>query len=289
MDGLILLISSGLASGASYAVVALALVMIFQATHHINFAQGEMAMFSTFLALAAIEAGLPYWAAFFFTMIVSFVVAAIIQMAIIRPLRDAPVLSVVTVFIGLFVIFHALAGWIFGYQIRVFPSPFPEQMALGHWMSAHEIGTILVTLLLVALLFCFFRLTSIGLAMRGAADNPASARLLGHNVGFLLILGWGLAGAIGSVAGMMVAPIVFLDPTMMSGVLLYAFAGALIGGIDSPLGAVAGGFIVGVVENLVGAYLVGSELKFAFALVMIVGVLVIRPSGLMGRTIVTRV
>ena len=125
--------------------------------------------------------------------------------------------------------------------------------------------------------------------MRAAAQNPASSRLVGISVGRMLMLGWGLAGAIGAVAGMMVAPVVFLDPHMMSGVLLYAFAGALLGGIDSPAGAVLGGFIVGVLENLVGSYVVGTELKLSVALVLIVGVLIVRPAGLMGRKVVRRV
>lgn len=289
MDGLLLQLASGLTSGAAYALVALALVMIFQSTHHINFAQGEMAVFSTFLALAGIEAGMPYWLVFALTIVASFVVAGLVYLVIIRPLREAPVLAVVTVLIGLYMAFHAMAGWIFGYPIKIFPSPFPQGLAIGRLMSAHEVGSILVTCVLVSALFAFFRFTPVGLAMRGAADNPVSARLLGHNVGLLVLLGWGLAGAIGSVAGMMVAPVVFLDPAMMSGVLIYAFAGALIGGIDSPIGAVIGGFLVGILENLAGAYLVGSELKFAFALVLIVAVLIVRPAGLMGRKLVTRV
>jgi len=194
------------------------------------------------------------------------------------------------VFIGLLVIFHSLAGWLFGYTIKRFPSPFPSDAWYGGvMMSAHEVGAIGVTLVMVALLFAFFRFTPLGLAMRAAAQNAASSRLVGINVGRMLMLGWGLAGAIGAVAGMIVAPVVFLDPNMMSGVLLYAFAGALIGGIDSPVGAVLGGFLVGILENLIGTYVVGTELKLSVALVLIVGVLVIKPSGLMGRTVVTRV
>jgi branched-chain amino acid transport system permease protein len=156
-------------------------------------------------------------------------------------------------------------------------------------MSAHEVGTIVVALLMVALLFAFFKLTPLGLAMRAAAQNPASSRLVGIRVGRMLMLGWGLAGAIGAVAGMMVAPVVFLDPTMMTGVLIYAFAGALIGGIDNPIGAVVGGLLVGVLENVMGAYVVGSELKLVVALVIIVGVLIVRPAGLFGKKIVKRV
>jgi len=281
---------AGLASGGIYASVALALVMIYQATHHINFAQGEMAMFSTFIAWSLIQAGLPYWAAFAATVVISFVLAAAIEFAVIRPMHRAPELSVVVVFIGLLVIFHSLAGWIFGYTVNRFPSPFPANAwYASELMSAHQVGAIFVALVMVALLFSFFRFTPLGLAMRAAAQNPASSRLVGISVGRMLMLGWGLAGAIGAVAGMMVAPVVFLDPHMMTGVLLYAFAGALIGGIDSPVGAVLGGFIVGMLENLMGSYVVGTELKLSVALALIVGVLIVRPSGLMGRRLVTRV
>jgi branched-chain amino acid transport system permease protein len=281
---------AGLATGGIYASVALALVMIYQATHHINFAQGEMAMFSTFIAWMFIQAGLPYWLAFAATVVVSFVLAAGIEFAVIRPMHRAPELSVVVVFIGLLVIFHSLAGWIFGYTIKPFPSPFPaDAWCASSLMSAHEVGAIMVALLMVALLFTFFRFTPLGLAMRAAAQNPASSRLVGIRVGRMLMLGWGLAGAIGAVAGMMVAPVVFLDPHMMTGVLLYAFAGALIGGIDNPVGAVLGGFLVGVLENLMGTYVVGTELKLSVALALIVGVLIVKPSGLLGKKIVTRV
>ena len=290
MDAFLHQLLAGLASGGIYASVALALVMIYQATHHINFAQGEMAMFSTFIAWSLIQAGLPYWAAFFATVVLSFVLAAVVEFTVIRPMHDKPALSVVVVFIGLLVIFHSLAGWLFGYTIKQFPSPFPSDAWYGSaMMSAHEVGAIVVTLLVVVALFSFFRFTPLGLAMRAAAQNAASSRLVGINVGRMLMLGWGLAGSIGAVAGMMVAPVVFLDPHMMTGVLLYAFAGALIGGIDSPIGAVLGGFLVGVLENLIGTYVVGTELKLSVALVLIVGVLIVRPAGLLGRTVVTRV
>jgi len=196
----------------------------------------------------------------------------------------------VVVFIGLLVIFHSLAGCLFGFTIKTFPSPFPAKAWYAtSMMSAHEVGAIVVALLMVAMLFGFFRFTRLGLAMRAAAQNANSSRLVGISVGRMLMLGWGLAGAIGAVAGMMVAPVVFLDPHMMTGVLLYAFAGALIGGIDNPVGAVLGGFIVGVLENLIGTYVVGTELKLSVALALIVCVLIVRPSGLLGKKIVTRV
>jgi branched-chain amino acid transport system permease protein len=281
---------AGLSTGGIYAALALALVMIYQATHQVNFAQGEMAMFSTFLAWTLIQAGLPYWLTFFVTVAISFVIAAGVEFAIIRPLHNAPELAVVVAFIGLLVIFHSLASWIFGSTIKEFPSPFPKEAWFGSkLMSPHQVGTIFVSLCLVAVLFSFFRFTTLGLSMRAAAQNPGSSRLLGIHVGRMLMLGWGLAGAIGAVAGMLVAPVVFLDPGMMSGVLLYAFAAALIGGIDNPAGAILGGFIVGVLENLIGSYIVGTELKLSVALVLIVGVLIVRPAGLLGRTIVQRV
>ena len=290
MDALLHQIASGLATGGIYASVALALVMIHQATHLVNFAQGEMAMFSTYIAWALIEAGVPYWGAFVLTVGAAFVIGALIQRLILQPIRGGSVLSLVVVFIGLLVIFNSLAGWIFTYTIKSFPSPFPKEPLFGQrFVSAHEVGAVSVTLVVLLLLWAFFRFTTLGLAMRAAAQNPVSSRLVGIRVGSMLMLGWGLAAAVGSVAGMMVAPIVYLDPNMMSGVLLYAFAAALIGGIDSPGGAVFGGFLVGVLENLLGAYVVGNELKLVVALVLIVGVLLVRPSGFFGRVQVSRV
>lgn len=290
MDTFLAQILSGLVTGGIYASVALALVMIYQATHLVNFAQGELAMFCTYIAWSMLNAGMPYWVAFGATIVVSFVIGVAIERLVIRPVEHASVLSVVVVFIGLLVIFNSLAGWIFSYTVKPFPSPFPAEPLFGnHYLSSHGIGAIGVTLVVLALLAAFFRWTRLGLAMRAAAQNPASARLVGIRVGWTKALGWGLAAAIGSIAGMMVAPAVYLDPNMMSGILLYAFAAALLGGIDNPWGAVVGGFIVGVLENLVGAYLIGNELKLTVALVLIIGVLVVRPSGLFGRVRVTRV
>ena len=290
MDTFLHQVLSGLATGGIYASVALALVMIYQATHLVNFAQGELAMFSTYIAWSLINAGLPYWAAFFLTIAIAFAAGVAIERLIIRPVERAPVLAVVIVFIGLLVILNSLAGWIFTYTIKTFPSPFPERPLFGNtYLSSHELGAIGVTLIVLALVYAFFRFTPLGLAMRAAAQNPESSRLVGIRVGWMLALGWGLASSIGAVAGMMVAPIVYLDPNMMSGILLYAFAAALLGGIDNPWGAVLGGFLVGMLENLAGAYLVGTELKLSVALVIIIGVLVVKPSGLFGRVLVTRV
>jgi branched-chain amino acid transport system permease protein len=281
---------SGLATGGIYASMALALVMVYQATHLVNFAQGEMAMFSTYGAWTLIRAGIPYWETFFIVIVVSFLAGVLLERFVVRPVAARSVLSVVVIFIGLLVIFNSVAGWIWTYSVRTFPSPFLDTVFPSNkYITSHEFGSLLVMLVELAVLFVFFRFTSLGLAMRAAAHNPVSSRLVGVRVDMMLALGWGIAAALGAVAGMMIAPIVFLDPNMMSGILLYGFAGALLGGIESPAGAVAGGLLLGVVENLAGAYLVGTDLKLTLALVVIIAVLIVRPSGLFGKTIVSRV
>jgi branched-chain amino acid transport system permease protein len=280
---------SGLATGAVYASLALALVMIYRSTDLVNFAQGEMAMFSTYIAWTLVNAGLPFWAAFVITLVVSFIGGMTIERVVIRPVENAPVLAAVVVTIGLLLIFNSLAGWIYTYTVQDFPSPFPDRPLLHALLTTRDLGVIAVTLIMLVLLFVFFRFTATGLAMRAAAQNPVSARLCGIRVGRMLAIGWGLAAAIGATAGIMVAPVLFLDPNMMGGVLLYAFAGALLGGITSPVGAVVGGLIVGVTENLVGTYLIASQLKLTVALGLIILVLVFRPNGLFGTAIVRRV
>ena len=283
---------AGLAFGGVYACVALAVVMIYQATDHLNFAQGEMAMFSTYIAYTLLHHGVPYWWTFLLTMAISFAGGVLVERIILRPVEGTGVLNEVIVFIGLIAIFNSTAGWIWEYTIKPFPSPFPKETLIPFkFIGPHDLGVVGVTLLVLAAVFLFFRFTPVGLAMRAAAQNPDSARLVGIRVGWMLALGWGLAAAIGSVAGMMVAPIVFLEPNMMAGILLYGFAGALLGGISNPVGAVAGGFMVGVLENLVGTYVpfIGSQLKLSVALVLIVAVLVFRPSGLFGYVVVKRV
>jgi branched-chain amino acid transport system permease protein len=282
-------IFSGLAAGSIYASVALALVMIYRSTDLVNFAQGEMAMFSTYIAWTLVNAGLPFWLAFIITLVVSFIGGMIIERVVIRPVENAPVLAAVVVTIGLLLIFNSVAGWIYSYTVQDFPSPFPDRPLFGALITTRDLGVIAVTLVMLVLLFAFFRFTSTGLAMRAAAQNPASARLCGIRVGRMLAIGWGLAAAIGATAGIMVAPVLFLDPNMMGGVLLYAFAGALLGGITSPVGAVVGGLIVGVTENLVGTYFIASQLKLTVALALIILVLVFRPNGLFGTAIVRRV
>jgi branched-chain amino acid transport system permease protein len=283
---------AGIATGAIYACMALAIVMIYQAIDHLNFAQGEMAMFSTFIAWQLMQWGLGFWPAFLLTLAISFAGGIIIERALFKPLTNAPILAQVAGFIALFAILNSVAGLTWDFTIKQFPSPFGSSGFLGSQLiSTHQAGMIGVTLLLLTLLFFFFRYTRIGLAMRAAASLPESARLVGINTSWMIALGWGMASAIGAIAGMLIAPVVFLEPNMMGGILLYGFAAAVLGGLSSPLGAVIGGFLVGIFENLVGTYIpgVGNELKLPIALALIITVLVIKPSGLLGRAIVQRV
>ncbi len=300
METFVQQVISGLATGGIYGSLALALVMIYQATEVVNYAQGEMAMFSTYLAWTLLNAGIPYWIAFVATLVMAFIGGLLIERIVIRPVEGAPILTIVIVCIGLLVILNSVAGWIYSYIQKPFPSPFPERpirihnaLLGGHEIvfGAHEVGAIGVTLVVLLALYGFFRYTTLGLAMRAAAQNPASSRLCGIRVGWMLAIGWGLAALVGAVAGMMVAPIVFLDPNMMSGILIYAFASATLGGFTSPGGAVVGGLIVGVVENLAGTYIsfIGTELKLTVALALILVVLLVKPSGLFGRPAVHRV
>lgn len=282
-------IVNGLATGAIYAVIALALVMNFNSTNHINFAQGEMAMFSTYVAWTLISVGLPYWLAFMLTVAVSFLGGVLLERFVLQPFRDAPLLSVVVVFIALFLAFNALAGWIWGFVLKDFPSPVSQYSTGTQLLGAHQLFVGVVTGAMLSLLYLFFRFTPLGLTMRAVAHNPTSARLVGIRVAWTLALGWGLAAAIGAIAGMLIAPLTFLDPNMMTGILLYAFAAALLGGVDSPPGAVLGGLIVGVLENLLGAYVVGPQLKLTVALAIVILVLIFRPRGLLGRVTVRRV
>jgi len=293
MDIFIQQVVSGLATGSIYAALALALVMIYEATDVVNFAQGEMAMFATYICWSLLDAGMPYWGAFFATLAVAFAGGVLIERTIIRPVENAPILAIVIVTIGLLVIFNSLANWIYTGTQKPFPSPFPkEPIKFGEIVfGAHDLGQIGVTLVVLLCIFLFFRFTPLGLAMRAAAQNPVSSRLVGIRVGWMLALGWGLAAMFGAVAGIMVGPSLFLDPNMMLGVQIYAFAAATLGGFTSPVGAVVGGLIVGVVENLVGTYVgfIGTELKFTVALALIIVVLVVKPTGLFGRSVVKRV
>jgi branched-chain amino acid transport system permease protein len=284
---------SGLATGGIYASLALALVLIYRSTRVINFAQGEMATFSTFVAWQLIDWGMPYWGAFFLTLGLSFLGGVAIERTVIRPIERASVLTIVMVTLGGLIALNGLTGWIWGSETKTFPSAFSTRPITigGVAFSIQEFGVIGVTLGAATLLYLLFRYTKVGLGMRAACAAPNASRLLGVRVSWMLALGWGIAAVLGAVSGLMVAPIVFLEPNMMQGVLLYALAAAVLGGLDSPLGAVVGGLLLGVILNLLGTYVsfIGSELQLAVGLAIILGVLLVRPAGLFGREAVRRV
>jgi branched-chain amino acid transport system permease protein len=260
----------------------------------INFAQGEMAMFTTYIAWTLIENhGLNEWLAFGVTLVLAFGLGVGLQRTVIRPIERASILTTVIVTIGLVLIFNGLAGLIWSAEVRAFPSPFPNDTWVigGVAISQQDVGTFAVVLVMVALLWAFFQFTKIGLALRASALNPDASRLVGVRVGWMLAIGWGLAAMLGAVAGMLTAPTVFLDPNMMQAVLIYAFAAAVLGGIDSPFGAVAGGLMLGVGLNLIGTYVdfVGAGLRLPVALLVILVVLLVKPAGLFGKPVTRRV
>jgi branched-chain amino acid transport system permease protein len=284
---------SGLASGGIYASLALALVIVYRSSGVINFAQGEMATFATFLAWTLLDHGLSYWPAFVLTLAIAFAGGVALEQIVIRPVEGRPVLDVVILTIGLLILVNGATQWIWGGATRKFPSPFstrPVHVGSAAF-SIQDLGIVGVTLAAVALLTLFFRFTKLGLGLRAAAVNPEESRLVGVRVGWMLALGWGLAAALGAVSGMMVAPVVFLDPNMMQGVLLYAFAAAMLGGLASPVGAVVGGLALGVVLNLLGTYVstFSGQMRLVGGLAVILLVLLVRPTGLFGRAAVRRV
>jgi branched-chain amino acid transport system permease protein len=292
-------IVSGLASGGIYALLALALVIIHRSTGVINFAQGEMATLATYLAWALItEHGWRYWPAFVATLALSFVGGVAIHRVVIRPVERGNVLRIVIVTIGLLVAINGFVIWEWGGEPKQLQSPFGTNTndVGGVIISAQDVGTIAVALGIVVVMWVLFQYTKVGLALRAAAVNPEEARLVGVRVSWMLALGWGIAALLGAVAGMLTAPTVGLDPNMMAAVLIYAFAAAVLGGIDSPLGAVIGGLTVGVLLNLLG-YLsqydavswFTEELRLPAALLIILVVLVVRPQGIFGRAEVKRV
>jgi branched-chain amino acid transport system permease protein len=285
---------SGLASGGTYAALALALVIIHRSTGVINFSQGEMATLCTYIAWTlTVNHGWRYWPAFAATLVFSFVFGVVTHRVVIRPVERGNVLRVVIVTIGLLIAINGFVVWHWSGEPQALESPFgTDTIDIGGVIvSIQDIGTIAVTIGIVILLWLLFQFTKVGLALRAAAVNPEEARLVGVPVTWMLALGWGLAAVLGAVAGMLTAPTVGLDPQMMQPILIYAFAAAVLGGIDSPFGAVVGGLSLGVMLNLIGVYsdFVGAELKLPVALLVILVVLLVRPSGLFGRAEVKRV
>jgi branched-chain amino acid transport system permease protein len=287
---------AGLATGGIYATLALALVLIHRATGVVNFAQGNMGMFSTFIAWSLIENhGVEYWLGFAIVLAVSFAGGTAIYGAVIRPLQRGGELAIVIGTIALLVALQGGAGWIWTPEIKAFRSPFPFSTIDigGVIISWQDVGPILVSFACVLVVFLFFRLTRTGLMMRAAALRPTTSRLMGIRVTLMLAVGWGLAATLSAVAGMMAAPTLPLEPTFMLSVLVYAFAAAVLGGIDSPLGAVVGAYVLGVGISLLSTYVnyiaVDSQLNLPVALGILLIVLLFRPAGLFGRAVVRRV
>ena len=293
-------IVAGLATGGIYALVALAIVLIYRSTNVINFAQGEMAMFATFItwSIAAPTAfdRMPLWLVYVVGVLIAGMMGAVIERVIIRPVENAPVLSVVVVTLGLFVVFNSLATSTWGGEPKPFPTPLSitEGLNLGFArLSWHRVGILVTAFGVMGALFLLFNYTKVGLAMRATTLNPLAARLMGINVGRMLTMGWALSGAVGGLAGLLIAPITTIHPSFMLAVLLFAFAAAVLGGLTSPPGAVVGGFLIGVTENPLGTYTpeqwLGPEMKLPLTLLLLVLVLLIRPTGLFGRPAVRRV
>lgn len=289
MESLLHQLVTGLATGCAYALLALALVVVYRCSKHVNFAQGEMATFSAYGALAMLQAGVPYWVAFAGALVLSFVAGAAIDRLVIDRLKTASPLATVATFIGLFMTIHSLTGYFWGHDVRDFPSPFPDASLVGGLVSGQQLGVMLTTAFLLTVLWSFFRFTRIGLAVRAAAMNPDSAQLSGISTRLMFSMGWGIAAVLGAVAALLLAPVLYLDPSMMSGVLIYGFAAAVLGGLNSVTGAVIGGLLLGVLENLLGTYVVGTQLKLTVALIVLVSILIWRPHGLFGKASAERV
>jgi branched-chain amino acid transport system permease protein len=284
---------AGLAQGAIFGSLALALVLIYRATEVINFAQGELAMATTYIAYQLNLWGLSYWAAFFLTLVIAFVLGVVIQLVVIRPVQHKSVIAVVIVTVGLFILIDGLVAWKWGADLKFMPAPFGTTVyhVGGVAFSRQDVGVLLVSILSVIVLWLLFQFTKLGLAMRAAALRPAAASLVGVRVNWMLALGWGLASVLGAVSGLMTEPTQFLQPTMMQAILLYAFAAAVLGGLESPAGAVIGGLVLGVFLNLLGQYVgfATSELRLPIAFAVLLGVLLLKPTGLFGRRQVRRV
>jgi len=274
---------NGISTGAIYAAVALALVLIWRATRIINFAQGAMLMITTYVASAVISATGSYIFGFVVALVSGLLIGAVVERVIIRPIENAPPLNAVIVALGLYSLLIAVAGMIWGATPRSFPSAFSIRgYDIGGTRVLFAPNDTFIVLVVVAValgLAALFRGTAIGLQMRAAAFKPEIARLQGVRVSRLFTLGWALAALCGAIAGMLVAPSVFLGPNNFDPILISGFVAAVLGGLDSPPGAVIGGLLLGLVLSYVSGY-EGSALVPLAALIVLVLVLMIRPTGL---------
>ena len=286
---------SGIASGSLFAILALAIVLTYRSTGILNFAQGNMAMFTTFIAWSALGSIFGFWLAFAVTLLAAMAMGALVERTIVRHVEGKAELNSLIVTLGLFLVFDGLALYIWGPLPRGF-GPFSVfsggptcvgEVCIGRL----NLGILVIAVGVMASLFMLFQRTGLGLAMRATAQNRIASQLVGIRVDRLLSLGWGLGAAVGAVAGILVAQNLGLDTGTMFSVLLFALAAAIVGGLDSPLGAVVGGLAIGVVKNMAGTYIPssvgGTDLTIAFALIVLV--LMVRPTGLFGRTAHRRV
>jgi branched-chain amino acid transport system permease protein len=289
---LITTILTGLTLGMVYAAFALALVLIWRATRIVNFAQAPMAMITTYIALVLIDAGFSYWLGFAAALASGLVLGAIVERFVIRYVDNRSEINAVILTLGLFIVIHALAALIFGARYRSFPAPFGLRgFQVGDTtiaLTGFGIFTIGSVLVVMGLLVVLFRGTDVGLKMRAAAFNQEVARLLGVKVGRMLTLGWALAAVVGSLSGLLIAGGGLVHPSYMDGVVVYGFVAAVLGGLDSPVGAVAGGLILGLSLSLVSGY-VGSELVPLASLVILMAVLLVRPGGMFASVRARRV
>ena len=285
---------SGVSFGMIYAAVALSLVLIWRGTRLLNYAQGGMAMITTYIAIEVIYHTGSYWAGFVVALAAGILLGAVCQLTIIRPTMNKPPLNGVIVTIGLLVLLEGLAGIFFGGQFRSFPTAFSVTglrvggTPLG--VSRYDIFVAAAVLVATLALALAFRYTSAGLRMRAAAFNATIARLSGIRVARVLTVGWALAGLLGALAGVLVSPSTFLYPNSMDTIFVFGFTAAVIGGLDSPVGAVTGGLLLGLALSYAGGYLPsGANLVPVVALGILVVVLMVRPDGLFSATQVRRV
>lgn len=287
------LVVDGFATGSIYGALALAIVLVNRATGLINFAQGAMAVLATFIAFGLAQAGVPLILAMLVAFAFAFAFGAGVERFVVRRFEGGDPDTAVVVTIGLFVFITGVSALIWGYEPRQFPSLFPLRSIdiFGVFVSVRSLGTIIVLVIVMVSLQTLFRTTKLGLAMRAVADNPQSAALCGLPVSRLLMVGWGLAAILGTIAGVLVAPQLFISPVMLDFALVYALAAAILGGLDSPLGAVVAAWFIGVVENLAAAYIdvIGDDLKIIVPFLAMMIILIVRPQGLFGRKVVVRV